>query len=84
MGFFTEIYDASLSHRAKVVYMYLRDRANASGQCYPSVRTIGKELGISRSTVKRALKDLVEAGRLVKDPRYRENGSSSSNLYTLH
>lgn len=83
MGIFTSIYDAGLSHRAKVVYMYLRDRANADDQCYPSVRTIGKELGLSRSTVKRALADLVLAGRLVKEPRYRENGSHSSNLYSL-
>lgn len=64
--------------------MYLRDRANAQSQCYPSVRTIGKELGLSRSTVKRALVDLVNAGYLVKEARYRENGSHSSNLYTVH
>ncbi|MDL2253660.1 helix-turn-helix domain-containing protein, partial [Ruminococcaceae bacterium OttesenSCG-928-I18] len=75
--------DAELSHRAKVVYMYLRDRANADGQCYPSVRTIARELDLSRSTIKRALSDLVSAGYLSKESRYRENGSHSSNLYTL-
>ncbi len=83
MGIFSTIYDAGLSHRAKVVYMYLRDRANAQGQCYPSVRTIGRELGLSRSTVKRALAELVRSGRLTKEPRFRENGSNSSNLYSL-
>ena len=84
MGIFSGIYQAGLSHRAKAVYMYLRDRADTKNQCWPSVRTIGRELRLSRSTVKRALKDLEEAGHLSKDPRYRDNGSSSSNLYTLH
>ena len=32
-------------------------------------------------TVKRALDDLCRAGLLQKDPRWRENGSLTSNLY---
>lgn len=42
---------------------------------------IALELGLSRSTVKRALDDLCRAGLLQKDPRWRENGSLTSNLY---
>ena len=38
---------------------------------------------ISRSTVKRALDDLYGAGLLTREPRWRENGSHSSNLYRL-
>ena len=83
MGYFSSIYAADLPHRGITVYMYLKDRANAEGSCFPSVRTIGRELGLSRSTVKRALADLQEAGFLHREPRYRENGSSTSNLYTL-
>ena len=37
----------------------------------------------SRSTVKRALTDLEQHGYLAKLPRYRPNGSNTSNLYTL-
>lgn len=83
MGYFSSIYAMDLPHRAKVVYMYLRDRADKTGKCWPAVRTIGRELGLSRSTVKRALKDLEKAGLLGKEPRYRENGSSSSNMFLL-
>ena len=36
-----------------------------------------------RSTVKRALKELERTGWIRRQPRYRENGSSTSNLYTL-
>ena len=43
--------------------------------------TSALELGLSRSTVKRALDDLCRAGLLQKDPRWRENGSLTSNLY---
>ena len=40
-----------------------------------SIRTIALELGLSRSTVKRALDDLCRAGLLQKDPRWRETVS---------
>jgi hypothetical protein len=34
-------------------------------------------------TVKRALTDLEQHGYLQKIPRYRDNGSSTSNLYSV-
>ena len=81
MNSFRNIYNSNLSHRAKSVYMYLKDRADSEGRCWPTIRTIALELGLSRSTVKRALDDLCRAGLLQKDPRWRENGSLTSNLY---
>lgn len=83
MSFFGEIYASGLPHRAIAVYMYLRDRADSQGRCWPSIRTIGRDLGLSRSTVRRAMDDLVRSGYLKKETRYRENGSKSSNLYTV-
>lgn len=47
------------------------------------IPTMAKELGMSRSTIKRGLEDLVSAGYMKKGVRYRENGSYTSNLYTL-
>ncbi len=38
---------------------------------------------LSRSTVKRAVKDLEKHGYLEKEPRYRDNGSLTSNLYRI-
>lgn len=84
MSYFGTIYaDTELPHRARTVYMYLKDRSNNNGECWPGIKTIAKELHLSRSTVKRALHDLEHMGYLQKLPRYRENGSNSSNLYTL-
>lgn len=83
MAYFSSIYRSELNHRARSVYMYLKDRADAEGRCWPAINTIASELQLSRSTVKRALNDLCRAGLLAKEKRWRENGSYSSNLYTL-
>ena len=83
MSYFGTIYVEDIPHRAKSVYMYLRDRTNASGTCWPGIKKIATDLHLSRSTVKRALDDLYKAGFIEKKPRYRENGSRSSNLYVV-
>ena len=83
MGYFSSLYSSELPHRARTVYMYLHDRADKDGKCYPAIGTIAKELKLSRSTVKRAIADLEQSGRLRKEQRWRENGGKSSNLYYL-
>ncbi len=49
------------------VYMYLRDRADSEGKCWPGIKTIASDMRLSRSTVKRALTDLEQHGYLQKD-----------------
>ena len=75
MSYFGSIYaDQELSHRAKTVYMYLKDRSNADGTCWPSVRRIAEDLKLSRRTVQRALSDLehqMNADRAHLPPRER-------------
>lgn len=83
MGYFSEIYEKELPHRAKAVYMYLKDRSNKEGQCYPAIGTVAKELQLSRRTVERAIDDLIRAGLITKEQRWRENGGKSSLLFTL-
>ena len=83
MSYFSTIYIDNLPHRAKTVYMYLRDRAKKEGACWPGINRIASDVDMSRSTVKRALGDLIENGYIEKELRYRGNGSYSSNLYTI-
>mgnify|MGYP006362052089 CR=1 len=78
-----EIYCRNLPHRAVSVYMYLCDRCNKTGTCFPSIATICEDLKLSRSTVKRALHDLEDAKCIKKKRRYRQKGGNSSNLYIL-
>ena len=83
MGYFTSLYSSELPHRAVAVYMYLKDRSDKDGKCYPAIGTIARELKLSRSTVKRALADLEKSGRIRKEQRWRENGGKSSNMFYL-
>ena len=77
------LYQRDLPHRAVAVYLYLADRANKTGECWPAIPTIAKELKISESTVRRALYDLRKEELLVTEQRYREKGGKSSLLYKL-
>ncbi len=84
LAYYDSIYqDEELSVRAKVVLIYLRDHANKQGACWPGINTIAAGVSLSRSTVKRALDDLVRAGLVEKSSRWRENGSLTSNLYQV-
>ena len=84
MSYFGKIYsDTELPPRARAVYMYLKDRANKNGECWPGIRRIARELGMSRSTAIRALNDLVAAGYVTKEHRKRDNGGNTSNMYTV-
>lgn len=77
-------YQSQLKNRALQVLLYLIDRANKEHTCFPAVATISRELHISISTVKRAMRELVEAGYVEKESRFREgNRGQTSNLYTL-
>ena len=81
MSWFNSIYAEDIPHRALAVYVYLRDRANGDDECRYAINTIAHDLKISRSTVKRALHDLVDAGHVEVSPRDRAHGSCTSNLY---
>ena len=74
--------DRELSARAKIVCLYLHDRANGEGESWYAIGTIAADLALSRST-SAALSDLVRLGRVEIQPRYRENGGQTSNLYRL-
>ena len=76
MSKFNFIYAEDLSHREKTVYIYLRDRADASGVCWPGIKTIAGELGLSPRTVQRALADLEHRQLIEKRQRHRANGSA--------
>lgn len=84
MSKYSFLYRTDLPHRAVSVYIYLADRANKDGECWPGIRTIARELKLSQSTVRRALKDLRKEGLVETEQRYRESGGSSSLLFRLH
>lgn len=83
MNWFDSIYSDTLPSRAVNVYMYLVNRANSDGKCWPSERRIALDLSMSKSTVKRAIADLVSHGYIKVEQRYRSSGANSTLLYTI-
>ncbi len=83
MTYDRKIYEADLPHRAIAVYLYLQNRADSEGTCYPAIGTIARELHLSVSTVKRAIRDLEENGFIRKKQRWRDNGGRSSLLFEI-
>ena len=72
-----------LPHRAVAVYTYLHDRADKNGECFPSVKTIAGDIKLSPATVRRAIKDLRNAGFVTTLQRYREHVGKSNLLFEI-
>lgn len=83
MSRLTYLYQMDLPHRAVAVYTYLYDRADKNGECWPSVNTIAGDIKLSPATVRRAIKDLRNAGLIETEQRYRDKGGKSSLLYNI-
>lgn len=75
--------DPRVSTNAKAVYMALSSRLGREGVVIPKHSTIAAEMGMSVSTVRRALRELRELGVLSWEPQHREDGSQSSNAYAI-
>lgn len=67
----------------KLVLIKLADNANDVGECWPSYQHIADQCEIDRSTVRRHIKALEEAGFLRIEHREGPKGNSS-NLYYLN
>ena len=61
----------------------LEQKLDNQGECWPAISTIARDLKLSPSTVRRALRDLRKAGVIESEQRYRDNGGKSSLLYKL-
>lgn len=75
--------DPDFTIEEKYVFTWLCFHANKHHQAWPAIKTLQDETGKSRSFIQRTLRHLEEAGYITRQPRYRENGGNSSNLYTI-
>ena len=76
--------DIELSSKAVSVYLYLCERAEKETKsCFPSMKTIGRDLHMSLASVKRSINELEKKAYIKKENRFRENGGKSSNLYFI-
>lgn len=76
--------DTEIPNKAVFVYLYLCDRAcKDESSCFPLIKTIGRDLNISESTVKRAIRELEKREYIDKENRFRKNGGKTSNIYYI-
>lgn len=75
--------DLKVKGPKRAVLLVLADRADDSGQCWPSHSTLARESGLARSTVKKVLIQLREAGLIRWEQRRDDSGDMTSNRYSL-
>ena len=77
------ISDYRLKPRDCAVYCCLVKHSDKNGVCFPSRRLIAEECCIEKKTVDAALRSLEKAGLVKKKKRRRQDGSNTSNAYTV-
>jgi AraC-like DNA-binding protein len=76
-------YVKHLGPRDGWVYIALASHADANTMdCYPSIKRMAREFGVSERTVKRSLKDL-EAKNVIRIQRRSKDGAKDTNFYTI-
>ena len=77
-----DTYGHDLGPLAITVYAYLARKAKSNAS-FPAHRTIAHNTGMSRDSVMRALKKLVEKQLITIDSRLTDSGDKDTNLYAI-
>lgn len=75
--------DRDLSLTGKTIYAFLCSLAGNGETAYPSVETIKSYLGIGESAYSARLKELLDAGYILREKRREANARFAHNLYTI-
>lgn len=74
----------TLTANELALYVALVWRADKTGCCYPSHKTLAKDAGMSVSTAQRTIRSLVDKGVVTKVHRHNpETGGQTSNTYHI-
>jgi DNA-binding MarR family transcriptional regulator len=74
----------TLSSRAILAWFCLCSFANSDGECFPSMNTMAEMLSVDNKTISRGIDELLDKKWIKKQTRKKEDGSYSSNFYTLY
>jgi len=74
----------NISLQAKGIYAYLCGFAGVSNQAYPSVKLMVNELGISKDTFYKYIKELTEIGVITVLKTQGEKGKFGHNIYQIN
>ena len=80
----TVMTNPELSIEAKAIFAYMASYSGVKGECFPSVDTIVKQLGISKDRYYRHMKLLRESGYITVEQTKCEDSKFRHNIYRLH
>ena len=76
--------DSSLSLTTRGIYSIICSYASITNRsCWPTLETLAKDAGVSKSTVQRALKELSDKGIIVRQDRFDEKRQISSKIFIV-
>jgi hypothetical protein len=76
-----QLYGEVIGPLAISVYLALARYADRAGYCFPSVRRVAAETGMSRDSVLRSLARLMQAGLVRVQHRYRQKEKQSNGYF---
>lgn len=80
--FYKKISCADVPPSARTVYRALLHYANRkTWSCFPSVKTLANDTGLSERTIRTHINTLVKEELILKISRKRKDNGNSSNLY---
>ena len=78
-------YDSDVGDAAKRIFLILQGHADKDGIAFPSVKRIADRLGLSRTAVTNQIKNLEEAGYLIRKTHYcSHSGRRMPNVISLN
>lgn len=78
------VFDIGLSPHALLARFYLTRCANDGRVCFPSIANISAKTGMGKTSVKNALRELVDKGLLLRKPRFKEGSKEKqSTIYKI-
>lgn len=75
--------DPYLNIIAKAIYSYLCSYAGKESSAFPSIKLIQHELGISKNTFYKYMKELTDKGYIAVSQRRIDKGKFSHNVYSI-
>lgn len=75
--------ETGLTALQRLVLLALADHADRENKCWPSQKRLAERTSLSERSVRKILKELEEAGRIVRQRRDRNDGGRKSDLIRL-
>lgn len=78
-----EVFNLDLDPYEFMILSYMVRRMNAASECWPSFKTMSKDLGISVSTLEDRVAKMCKRG-LISVDKHTSNGKYRNNVYTIY